>query len=211
LSNKPNSLLARRVPWIAGLVTYGLFVRPQLLKWGTKLGESQRRLPGDEIVPKPNFHMTHATNIDAPPSAVWPWLAQMGRERTGYYGLDFLTNQSIPSVTFVRQDVPAPEIGMEMDAGLKILQLDENRRLFLGGFNLKVFPGIALDLTVLYLLERRQDGSTRLLVRHRGFCYGFLGMIFNLIIEPIYFIGAMQQRNNLKRYAEDMRFLKSER
>jgi hypothetical protein len=109
------------------------------------------------------------------------------------------------------QDVPAPEIGMEMDAGLKILQLDENRRLFLGGFNLKVFPGIALDLTVLYLLERRQDGSTRLLVRHRGFCYGFLGMIFNLIIEPIYFIGAMQQRNNLKRYAEDMRFLKSER
>jgi len=63
----------------AGVAGYVLFLRPQMIKWSTRLGESQRRLPGDDIIPQPNFQMTQAINIDAPPEALWPWLAQ-GRE-----------------------------------------------------------------------------------------------------------------------------------
>ena len=113
MNDKPKTVTINW-PVLGGALAYVFFLRPQMLKWGTHLGESQRRLPGDQLVPKPNFQMTHAVNIDAPPQAVWPWLAQMGRERTGFYGLDMWTNQGIPSVTFVRQDIDPPAVDMAM-------------------------------------------------------------------------------------------------
>ncbi len=76
---------------------YYYFLRPQMLRAGTRLGESQRRLPGDDIIAMPGYQATRAIDIDAPVEAVWPWIAQMGRDRTGFYGLDGLTNRGIPS------------------------------------------------------------------------------------------------------------------
>jgi hypothetical protein len=178
-------------------------------KWGTRLGEPQRRLPGDEVVPAPNFQMTHATNIDAPPEAVWPWIGQMGRERTGYYGFDALFNQGIPSVNFVRKDIPDPVAGMALDGGLCIMEVEPNRKLLFGGFERHVLPGIVEDMTALYLLERRQDGGTRLLVRRRGFGYGLGGTIYNLSYEVVYFLFMMQQLNALKTLAASMAHVKS--
>lgn len=188
---------------------YYFFLRPQMLKWGSRLGESQRRLPGDEMVPEPNFQITHAVDIDAPPEALWPWLAQMGRERTGYYGLDLLENQGIPSVSFLRQDIPAPEVGMTMDGGYQIMVLEPNQKLIFGGFSLQPFPGVTQDVTALYLIERRRDGSTRLLVRRRAYSYGVGGTLYNLIYEMLYFISSVQQLQALKQHAESMEFLKS--
>lgn len=188
---------------------YHFFLRPQMRKWGTRLGESQRRLAGDDIVPKPNFQMTHAVNIDAPPEAVWPWLAQMGRERTGYYGLDLLTNQGIPSVSFIRQDIPAPEVEMAMDGGYRIVALEPNRTFLFGGFDLPRVPGTTQEVSMLYLLERRQDGSTRLLIRQRAFTYGPFSAVFNVIYEMLCFGALIEQRKQLKRLAEGMRHLAS--
>lgn len=190
-----------------GLGAYYLFLRPQMLKWGTVLGESQRRLPGDELIPKPNIQMTHAVNIDAPPTAVWPWIAQMGRERSGYYGLDILTNQSIPSITFIRQDIPALEKDMAMDGGYHIIDVEDCRKLLFGGFNLPRPLGIVQDATSLYLLESQRDGSTRLLCRHRAFSYGLPGTVFNAIYELLYFMFASQQLEQLKQHAQHMRHL----
>jgi preprotein translocase subunit YajC len=191
----------------AGGAVYYLFLRPQMRKWGTRLGESQRRLPGDEIVPEPNFQMTHAVNIDAPLEAVWAWIAQMGRERTGYYSLDVLSNRGIPSVGFIRQDIPVPQPGMKMDGGFDILEVEPARKLLFGASNLQRLPGVVSDITALYLLERRRDGSTRLLVRRREFSHGTLGIIYNLIYEIIYFAFAVQQLRRLKRHAESMAHL----
>jgi hypothetical protein len=208
LSEHKNSSLQQNLPILTAIGVYYLFLRPQMRKWGTRLGESQRRLPGDELIPKPNFSMTHAVNIDAPPEAIWPWIAQMGRERTGYYGLDLLANQGIPSVTFIRQDIPAPEVGMSLDGGYRIIEIEPNRAFLFGGFSLQQPPGVTRDLTALYLLERHEDGSTRLLVRQRGFSYGMLGPCFNAVYEIVYFFGARQQISLLKRYAESMGYLK---
>ncbi len=195
------------LPSLIALGAYALFLRPQMLKWGTELGESQRRLPGDELVPKPNCLMTHAIDIDAPPAALWPWLAQMGRERTGYYGLDVLTNQGIPSVTFIRQDIAAPTVEMEMDGGYQIVELEPERKLLFGGFNLPQLLGITQDVSWLYLLERQQDGSTRLLVRQRAFSYGLLAPAFNLGYEVALFVHLRQQMQQLKEHAESMAHL----
>lgn len=47
--------------------------------------EKRRPLPGDGMVPNPIFTSTHAVTIDAPPEDVWPWIAQMGGGRAGWY------------------------------------------------------------------------------------------------------------------------------
>lgn len=203
------TLKVEGLPWLIGAGAYLLFLRPQMKQWGTRLGEAQRRLPGDEVVPAPNFQMTHAVNIDAPPEAVWPWIAQMGRERTGYYSFDGLYNEGIPSVNFIRQDIQAPSAGMPLDGGLCIMEVEPCRKLLFGGLERKVLPGIVEDMTVLYLLERRQDGSTRLLVRRRGFSYGLSGAAYNLGYEVVYFLFVMQQLRELKTLAASMSHLKS--
>lgn len=50
------------------------------------------RLPGDELVGDPVVQTTEAVWIDAPPSAVWPWLVQMGQDRGGFYSYQALQN-----------------------------------------------------------------------------------------------------------------------
>ncbi len=202
-SGRGLSLLAGAMTFAA----YYFFARPQMLKWGTYLGESQRRLLGDDLIPQPSLNTTHAMNIDAPPEAVWPWIAQMGRERTGYYGLDMWMNQGIPSVQYLRKDIPPLAEGMAMDGGFQVMAVEPNRALLFGAYGLPRPAGVTLDVTILYLLERRRDGSTRLLVRQRGFSYGAFSPIFNPVYEAIYFWFIRQQLAAMKRHAESMAHL----
>lgn len=48
--------------------------------------------PGDELVVAPRWTWTHAIEIDAPPMRVWPWIAQIGAERGGFYSYQWLEN-----------------------------------------------------------------------------------------------------------------------
>jgi hypothetical protein len=53
--------------------------------YGSTSFERQAPMPGDGIVSKPQFVITHGITIDAPPESVWPWLVQMGWHRGGWY------------------------------------------------------------------------------------------------------------------------------
>jgi len=201
-----------RFPFTAfwGLLLGGLylfFIRPQMLKWGTRLGESQRRLPGDEFIPAPNAQSTRAIDIDAPPEAVWPWLAQMGRERTGWYSIDLIDNNGIPSATYLRQDLPEPQAGMSMDLGYQIMAVKPNRMLVVCGYDMPTILGTSTDVSQLYLLERKPDGSTRLMIRMRAYSYGLAGALYNLLIEPVEFAMVYRQLEELKARAEMMAHL----
>ena len=61
--------------------------------------ERRRPLPGDALVPEPVFASTHAITIAAPPAQVWPWIAQMGAGRAGWYSWDAIDNGGTPSST----------------------------------------------------------------------------------------------------------------
>src|SRR6478672_1993966 len=52
--------------------------------YGSTKQERRTELPGDEIVRKPQFTVTHAITIDVPSEQVWPWLVQMGWHRGGW-------------------------------------------------------------------------------------------------------------------------------
>jgi hypothetical protein len=42
-------------------------------------------LPGDGIVPDAQVTMDRAFDLAAEPGAVWPWFAQLGKDRAGWY------------------------------------------------------------------------------------------------------------------------------
>ena len=54
--------------------------------------EKRRPLRVDAMIPDPLFMSTHAITIDAPLEQVWPWVAQMGAGRAGWYSWDAIDN-----------------------------------------------------------------------------------------------------------------------
>lgn len=72
------------------VVLYG--ARRYYRNWGATKAECQMTLPGDALVADPAIQTTEAVYIDAPLSAVWPWLVQMGQDRSGFYGCEGLKN-----------------------------------------------------------------------------------------------------------------------
>ena len=77
----------KRITRIAAL-TAGLYVaRRYYRNWGASKEECQVRLPGDELVGEPVIQVTEGAWIGAPPSAIWPWLLQIGQNPGGLIGL----------------------------------------------------------------------------------------------------------------------------
>ena len=66
--------------------------RQWCLTWGATESEVVRDLPGDDLLTDAGIVSTRAVHVDAPPSAIWPWLVQMGPGRGGAYTYDWIEN-----------------------------------------------------------------------------------------------------------------------
>ena len=66
--------------------------RPWQLHWGAAGEEIDTVLPGDDLIPGPDLVTTRGITIGVPPGQVWPWLAQLGQGRGGFYSYDLLEN-----------------------------------------------------------------------------------------------------------------------
>lgn len=60
-------------------------VDPRLRTSGATIEEGRVRLPGDALLPWASWQDTRAVTIEAPVPEVWPWLAQAGYSRGGWY------------------------------------------------------------------------------------------------------------------------------
>jgi hypothetical protein len=65
-----------------------LVIRPFHLRWGATDDEVARAMPGD----LGGARWTRAISITATPEQIWPWLAQWGQGRGGWYSYDWLEN-----------------------------------------------------------------------------------------------------------------------
>jgi hypothetical protein len=90
---------------VAGLV-YHLGLRHWCLTWGTTVAELQTPLPGDELFPVYSGEATHAITIHATPEQIWPWLMQIGQDRSGFYSYTFLENAFACDMPKVERLVP---------------------------------------------------------------------------------------------------------
>jgi hypothetical protein len=78
---------------IAFAALYLLALRDPVLTWGATEDEAATRLPGDELLEDADGVATRAIDIQAPASAVWPWLVQIGPSpRGGAYSYDWIEN-----------------------------------------------------------------------------------------------------------------------
>ena len=75
-----------------GAVAYPLLWRERCLTWGARLDEVAREMAGDSLLPAAPVVTTRAITVAAPPSAIWPWLVQMGPDRGGAYTYDWIEN-----------------------------------------------------------------------------------------------------------------------
>lgn len=71
----------KRIAQIGALLTVLYCARRYYRNWGATKAESQTRFPGDASVSDPAVQTTEAVDVDAPVSAVWSRLLQMGQDR----------------------------------------------------------------------------------------------------------------------------------
>ena len=132
--------------------------------------ERRRPLIVDTMIPNPIFTSTHAVTIDAPPEAVWPWIAQMGAGRAGWYSWDLIDNGGRPSATRVMPDLQALVPGAIMPAvphatdAFVVASVDPPRDLVLAVPDGNGANAVAWE----HWLERIDGGRTRLIVRGRA-------------------------------------------
>jgi hypothetical protein len=95
---------------VSAVVAYRLAYIPWRQRWQASQEESAKSLPGDELVPDADLNQTLAVTIDAPRSAVWPWLLQMGYGRGGWYSYDAIDMLG-HSTYELRAELQAPHVG----------------------------------------------------------------------------------------------------
>jgi hypothetical protein len=136
-------------------------------------------MPGDEFLPGSPHVRTHSTVIEAPPERVWPWLAQMGGDRAGWYAIDALDHKGKPSATRIHpewQDIAEGDLIAALpgsDNYFGVLRLEPNRALVLGSPSLRVSgpfcdaDELPFRVTWAFVLERVGEDATLLRARVR--------------------------------------------
>ena len=201
------------------VIGYDLLVRPWMLDWGATKAECAMPLPGDEIVQDVMSHHTRAMTIDAPPSAVWPWLVQIGDHRAGFYSYDWVERYLFPgtvhyadghgSATRIHPELQGLRVGDRIDTGSvgrmrignPVTVLEPERALVIGTWAFVLRP---LDGGRTRLLVRERDaGWLRLAAPRRSGLLRALGGAIDVVVgEPLHFAMVRGMMLGLKQRAE---------
>jgi hypothetical protein len=144
---------------------YRKFLRQRILTWGATAEEASARVPGDELLEDADGVATRAITIDAPRSAVWPWIAQIGPSpRGGAYTYDWIENLlglNMHSADRVLRDYQHPQVGEGFGFGTNKMsfQIVEPEHVLV--------MQSADGNWVWTLVLEEQDGRTRLISRNR--------------------------------------------
>ena len=202
--------LALDVWLLAGALLLSLMSIAHLGSRGVRATDEERVrvLPGDEHLPAATGVLTHAITIGVPAEEVWPWLAQMGAGRAGWYSYDFLDNGRRASATRVVPELQRMEIGTVFPAlpgmteGFIVLAFEPYRSLVLAWPDRDGPPTV----TWAFVLERRPGNATRLIVRVRaGRDYRFHGLPAWISDPAIRLVHFVMERKQLLGIAERVR------
>jgi hypothetical protein len=186
----------------AAAAAYILVVRPWHLRWGATGQESRESLPGDDLIADPDLTATRAIPIRAAADQVWPWIAQLGQGRGGFYSYDFLENlvgcdiHSADRIESEWQDVGVgDQVRLAPKVGLAVAFLERGRSLVLRGGIPVGNTAPPYDFTWAFVLRDEPDGTTRLLVRER---YAYTRSWARLLVEPAEAVSFVMSRKMLR-------------
>jgi len=176
------------------------FLRGRVMTWGATDDEAVRRLPGDELLEDADGVVTRALEIDAPPSAVWPWIAQMGPEpRGGAYTYDWIENLlglGMHSVDRVLPEFQAPRTGDTIAFGRNRMRLER-----VEPEHLLAWRSEDGNWVWTFVLEAR-NGSTRLISRNRYRLPTLAARLGMLPMEPASLVMERKMLCGIKQRAE---------
>jgi len=113
----------------AGVAAYLTWIRPWQVRWGATEDEARRPMPGDDILGPGAGSTTRAVTIGTPAGQVWPWLAQLGYGKAGWYSYDWLDNDGQPSAVQIQpqwqQLRPGDQILMMPGAGFDVVSVED--------------------------------------------------------------------------------------
>ena len=158
------------------------------------------RLPGDELLEQADGVSSRAITIEAPASAVWPWIAQMGPSpRGGAYTYDWIENLlrlDMHSTDRVLPDFQHPQLGDTIGYGPNRMRLE------------RVEPEHVLAWRsedgnwVWSFVLGEQHGQTRLISRNR-FRLPSLGARIGMVpMEPASLVMERKMLYGIKQRAE---------
>ena len=162
----------------------GPILRPWRTRWGATDDEIRQTLPGDDLVPIPKWSYAQAITIRAPADQVWPWLAQIGQGRGGFYSYEWLENlvgcdihnadriltefQSLKAGDGIKLHPQAPAYAVAIVEPRRAIVLHGDTRL--GGVPVPASStkGDYFASTWGFYLIPHDDGTTRLIARFRS-------------------------------------------
>jgi len=185
---------------VGGVAAAGVaLLRARSLRWGATNEELNIALSGDELVPDPDLTATRAVTVDADAEGVWPWIAQLGQGRGGFYSYDFLENLVGLDIHSADRIVPewqgidvGDEVKFHPEGGMTAAIVEPGRALVLRGG----MPGTPpFDFAWAFVVRGQPDGSTRLVVRER---YRYVRWWAPLLVEPVELISLVMSRRMLR-------------
>ena len=170
---------------------------------------------GDELIPGAHSQLTMSRLIEAPAAKIWPWLAQMGCRRAGWYSYDRLDNGGVPSAREIHPELQRIKVGDLLPArpqdtgGFAVLELKPRKGLVLGPPELlprrlrKKTWGLPYLSTWQFDLVSLGRDACRLYVRVRGsFKPGLKMAVYGPLILLVHRFMQSRQLSNLKLRAE---------
>jgi hypothetical protein len=159
-------------------------------------------LPGDDLIPNADMNATRAITIRAAADHVWPWIAQLGQGRGGFYSYDRLENlvgcniHSSDRILLELQDIKVgDEIRLAPQVGLLVALVEQGRSLVLRGGIPMGKRAAPYDFTWAFALREEADEMTRLLVRER---YVYTRAWARLIVEPTELLSFVMSQKMLR-------------
>lgn len=170
-------------------LVYWAAIRPRQLGWGATRSEQLVDLPGDDLLTEPDVVATRSISIASAPEDVWPWVAQIGQGRGGFYSYAALENAFGCEIANADRIVDAWQqlrvgdtISLHPKVAMRVALVDQPHALVLAASAPAGTPASPYSMTWAFILVRLSDGTTRLVVRER---YKYLTRWASLMVEPI--------------------------
>ena len=187
------------VALLAGAAVFEVALAPRMRRWGSTTEERSATLPGDDLVEDPAIEVDHAVTIEAPAERVWPWLAQIGQDRGGFYSYAWLENLvgcHMRNADRIHQEWQHREVGEKVmlhprAPGLPVSVFDPPRAIGLDGWG-------------VFVLEPAGADRCRLIARGR-IPRGLTALYYRAVLEIPHFVMQRRMLLGIKRRAESMR------
>lgn len=190
-------------------------------RWGMSQAELVHPFPADEFVPEPKSSFTHGVIIQAPASDVWPWIAQIGQGKGGFYSyeaLENITGLNIYNADKVLTQFQNPQLGDLVGFGPNdanpIVYCEAGKGMAIENcydfdakkpFDPKLStPSNILHLTWLWYVEAIDAKTSRFISRNRVNYTATAknNFMFNVLMEPVVFAMDRKMCLGIKKRAE---------